>query len=321
LNSDIRKLPSDSQARKGRKSPTKPSTPRASSIVDSTDVGGSTTAVSFNEASSLSANLGESSREQRNSLQSSRLKRKPRQVAQKPSTRYWSEYDHPEDGSDEEGYYIYVDPDDTDITLIPFQKQLTSILLKAKNFFSSRKSEPKLRKQSSEFDPLLSATTLPKLPFPSADNDSDSDDASSTTSQSSGPYTHRLHSLYSDIPGVFHYHDPLIPLLISSMSLFFSTVLSLVLLVLNELGRNKAREEIDLITVFVSAISLAFAAAGFYGLVLRDHTGYARWLVAVLVFGLVVIVNAVLWVRLIGDLSRGGWNEREPVGLPPMETQ
>jgi hypothetical protein len=306
LNSDIRKLPSDGKTRKGRRSPTKPST-RANSIIDSTDIGGSTTAVSFNEASSLSATPGESSRP----------KRKPKQMPAKPTARYWSEYDHPEDGSEDEAYYIYVDPDDSDINLIPFKQTFVSIYVKVKTLWSRQRPEPKQDKQPSEFDPLLPTTTVPKLPYsyPSAENDSDSDDASSTTSDSSGPYTHRLHSLYSDIPGVFHYHDPLIPLLISAMSLFFSTVLSLVLLVLNELGRNKARQEIDLVTVFGSAISMAFAVAGFYGLVLRSQTGYTRWLVGILVFGLVLLVNAVLWARLIGDISKGRWIDSPSSGI------
>ncbi|OCK77591.1 hypothetical protein K432DRAFT_407171 [Lepidopterella palustris CBS 459.81] len=46
---------------------------------------------------------------------------------------YWNEYDHPEDGSDDEAYYIYVDPNAT--TTFPGQEALVKLVRKTKQLF------------------------------------------------------------------------------------------------------------------------------------------------------------------------------------------
>jgi len=109
-------------------------------------------------------------------------------------------------------------------------------------------------------------------------------------------------------PNILHPHDTDIDritwLIVSSMSLFFSITLSLVLLVLCEVGKHRAREEIDLVTLGGMIISLGFGITGLWGLVFRGKAGFTRWMVGVLVFGLVVLVNALLVTYLLGQLRK-----------------
>ena len=81
--------------------------------------------------------------------------------------RYWNEYDHPEDGSDDEAYFIYIDPNAT--TSLPGQESLTKWAQKTFRLF--RPGNPPERA------PLLSPTT-PTIPdSPTTDGDASSDEA------------------------------------------------------------------------------------------------------------------------------------------------
>jgi len=47
--------------------------------------------------------------------------------------RYWSEYDHPEDGSEDEGYYIYIDPNES--TKFPGQETVEKWYSTVRSYF------------------------------------------------------------------------------------------------------------------------------------------------------------------------------------------
>jgi hypothetical protein len=89
------------------------------------------------------------------------------------------------------------------------------------------------------------------------------------------------------------------------MSLFFSVTLSLVLLVLREVSKHKDREEVDIVSILGIIISLSFAVGGFWGLVLRGSAGFTRWMVGILVFGLILSVNVVLIGSIVTELRKG----------------
>ena len=81
--------------------------------------------------------------------------------------RYWNEYDHPEDGDDDEAYFIYIDPNAT--TSFPGQESL--IKWAQKTFRLFRFGNPP------EHAPLLSPTTPTISDSPTTDGDTSSDEA------------------------------------------------------------------------------------------------------------------------------------------------
>lgn len=252
--------------------------------------------------------------------------RRPPQIAKQ--TRYWSEYDHPEDSSDSDnGYYIYVDPNE-DTSWVPFRSTATKIFNGVSSLFCHGKVNRRAQNLDVESDPLLPTQVLPKSPL----FDGSLDDETTTSSSSSDEDDENLlapHILraYGTLPQKTAVYDPatappedtITALLTSSLSLFFSVTLSLVLLVLSATGRRNARGEIDIVVIVGVVVSLAFAAVGFWGMVRGRGVGLTRWAVAGLVFAAVVLGDGVLvgWVlsqfqkmpHLLDDGVQSGWNE------------
>ena len=245
-----------------------------------------------------------------------------------PPTRYWSEYDHPEDGSDgENGYFIYVDPNE-DMSWVPFRGTTTKIYNGIKSWFSP--TSPDERKDV-ESEPLLQRPEI----LPASDHllegsIDDTDDTDDTTSSSSSSDNQgsvavlRRHLNYGTLRSSTAIYDPstapaedtITVLLTSSLSLFFAVTLSLVLLVLSATGRHKARGEIDVVIVFGIIISLLFGTGGFWGLVRGSAQTLTRWAVGGLVFASVVLVNGLLVGWVIVQLREMDVSLNEAVGVP-----
>jgi hypothetical protein len=186
--------------------------------------------------------------------------------------------------------------------MFPFHDTFTNLFNRMKSLFISSSTEPNQSKsQPSEHDPLLPPATLPKDLFTDASE-------STSTSDDDSDFNNSSHYGTMFNPNTLHSHDTDIDritgLIVSSMSLFFSITLSLVLLVLCEVGKHRAREEIDLVTLGGMIISLGFGITGLWGLVFRGKAGFTRWMVGVLVFGLVVLVNSLLITYLLGQLRK-----------------
>jgi hypothetical protein len=227
-------------------------------------------------------------------------KRKRYNMAERKPLRYWSEYDYPEDEADDGAYYIYVDPE-SEGSIIPFQKSFNNLYNRIKSIFSKKHDDsvPK----NPEFDALLPQEVLPKNS--PAEYSLDSDTESSSDDGHSVMNLRRYDAICND-PGHHGSHnDRIISLLVSSMSLFFSVTLSLVLLVLREVSKHKDREEVDIVSILGIIISLSFAVGGFWGLVLRGSAGFTRWMVGILVFGLILSVNVVLIGSIVTELRKG----------------
>lgn len=317
LSKDIRKVPFAVEARRGQKGsispPSQPST-KAGTSTDTDGQGTSSTAIADSFTTSLPVTPLEGhdfarkpGRTIRYAPDNGRTGR-PSQIAKQ--TRYWSEYDHPEDGSDSDrGYYIYVDPNE-DTSWIPFRGAATAIVNGVTSFFCHRKGDRRARSVDVESDPLLRPQILPKSPLFDGSLDVETASSSSTSSSSDeddeallAPHILRA---YGTLPRKATVYDPLTAppedaitiLLASSLSLFFSLTLCLVLLLLSATGRRRARGEIDIVVIVGVIVSLAFAAVGFWGMVRGRGVGLTRWAVAGLVFAGVVLGDGVLvgWV-------------------------
>jgi hypothetical protein len=319
LSRDIRKIPSATKARSNRKRTASPMNRHFSTketSTDTDDVGTSSTAVGTG-ADSSATSLPTTPLESRDFPP--RATRKVRYAldhagAGQPKTpgplpRYWSEYDHPEDGSDDEnGYFIYVNPNE-DTNWMPFHGTANKLYSKMASWFSPSKTS---ERKGLESDPLLQPTQNLANKSNLLDGSFDDDDSTTSSSSSSDDEDDlslalmRSRRNYGTLGTSGAIHDPTIApvedtitmLLTSSLSLFFAVTLSFVLLVLSATARHKARGEIDVVVIFGVIISLLFGATGFWGLVRSHSQTLARWAVGGLVFASVVTVDGILvgWV-------------------------
>lgn len=214
---------------------------------------------------------------------------------------YWSEYNDPEDKADDD-YYIYVDPqDDASHWRFGYGK----IMSLFKHHKDRKESE------SDETARLLQHADLPK---PSSLEAAEQDPLSSqrpssissseTSSLMSREENRSAYGTFVYEPSFDSLNDNISPLLASSMALFLAMVLSVVLLVLRSVGRHRLREEVDGVVSIGIVISLAFGGLGAWGLVgYRPTTG--RWVVVVLTYGIVLVVDAILATRLLNDVRKG----------------
>jgi hypothetical protein len=300
LSVDIRKLPSSSEARRNRQTATRNGTASqsgsASSVVSAgEDTSGATTIVGSVDFLS-----------QEPPSASGRRARKPKPDWTKvggAGARYWSEYDHPEElgeDDDENGYYIYVNPDEPEESVIELVKDTFRTF---RRLFIKDKEK---RAEATEHDALLggrAAGVLPKIPFSEDDlnSSSSSEDEDEAHAAIRSQYGTFLRHEFQSHEGSDEY-DVITMTLFSAISLFFSTTISIVLLVLSAVGKHKAREEVDIVVSLGVFVSLAFALAGFWGLA-RQGAGWARWIAAAFIFGGVVVIDGILMAKLVGELK------------------
>jgi hypothetical protein len=230
--------------------------------------------------------------------------------------RYWSEYDNPESGDEDGGYFIYVNPDDEDETWIPFKNTWRAMYNGIRRRIWSRdqeeeeeqtvvaEAEPLLRPvlSASKSDMCGSTTDGYDSSTSSDDDDSDLDILMSSSSRRYGTLPVSAHASSSSADQSTA-HDSVSRLIASMVSLFFASTLSVVLLVLSAVGRRRARGEIDVVVLVGGIISVSFAIAGLCGMAAGREAGLARGLVAAAVFGSVVIVDGLLIGRLVRDVQ------------------
>jgi len=253
------------------------------------------------------------------------------------STRYWNEYDYPGDGdgsgTSDEGYYIYVDPNE-------------KIQWPGAGLFQRLKALFKGRKQASEKDdeeaanllpdsPLIPTSTqgngkLPQSPTSPTSASSPDDDSSSTSeTDTTGAGTRTINrwgqrqrkrqsepttygtiignsALIAPPPYAAPTRRPTIRL--STVSLCASLALMITITVLAATGRHKQQGEVDAGIVFGVVASLAFGLVGILAAIAgaREVPGdysWVRWSLIWGCFGAVCVGCGVLLGWVLGSFG------------------
>ncbi|KAE9985915.1 hypothetical protein EG328_006755 [Venturia inaequalis] len=314
LNRDIRKVPEAIPLHR-RKSNQIPNTSNKTSTESEYDHTGSSTAVATGESSVTSgppspvqssgfgdrlAN-GPSRKKKKVSYHQDALLKDTSNL-KVPENRYWNEYDHPEDGSDDEnGYYIYMDPNATNKW--PGQGMVENIFARFKSLFITPKPEDEESRGLLSEHFASDASTSPT----SSDDDMQVPSAPSPakrrqrrlTQSSSGAYgTFNTISVPSlDIAST--QHSP--RMLIMTLSFTASTIITFIIAILAATGRKKLIDEVDVGIVLGVVFSLLFALVGMVSVVtIQEQIGFVKWSVIGIVFSAICVADGVM----IGDLVR-----------------
>jgi hypothetical protein len=257
----------------------------------------------------------------------------PREQRTTSTTRYWNEYDYPGDGdgsgTSDEGYYIYVDPNEK------IQWPGAGLLQRLKALFKGRK--PATEKDDEESAALLPDPALPPTAkqggrqpqSPTSPTSASSlDDASSSNSETdtTGPGAHTLNrwgqrqrQRHPDTTayGTVSQNTALAApppyarrpsLRLSTVSLCASLALLITITVLAATGRHRQQGEVDAGIMFGVAASLAFALVGMLAAVAGarvvpgDYT-WVRWSLIGGCFGGVCVGCGVLLGWVLGSFG------------------
>lgn len=314
LNRDIRKLP-DAIPLHRRKSNQIQSTSNKTSTESEYDHTGSSTAVATGESSVTSGpaspmensgfgDLGENgpSRKKKKVSYHQDALLKDSSKRKVPDTRYWNEYDHPEDGSDDEnGYYIYMDPNATNKW--PGQETVENIFAKVKSLFVTPKPEDEesrgLLSQHFPSDASTSPTSSDDdMQAPSKPLDAKKRPRQRTQGPSVTYGTLNDISIPSlDIASA----HPSPRLLIMTLSFTASTIITFIIGILAATGKKKLMGEVDVGIVLGVVASLLFALVGMVSVVtIQEHIGFVKWAMIGIVFSAICIADGVM----VGDLVR-----------------
>jgi hypothetical protein len=267
LSRDIRKLPPATPKRTSSASATEGNSPvngaasTGSSVMGTTD--GTTTAVGTSRNPSMGNGDSEVPAPPLRAFRNKRRREYPEATPQ-VQAKYWSEYDHPEDGSDAgDAYVIYVDPNERSSISIFFEK-LSKV-------FS--------RKPKDEDENLLSPTTT-------HDDESSSDEdarlLSARKPKSYGSIGSRpnLQHRHSQSMYVQPYDNSQLLPQFAAVSLVASLVILVVAYLLAATGRHKLATEVDAGVIFAIVSSLVFAIVGVAALWRERDLGWISWGVA-----------------------------------------
>jgi hypothetical protein len=252
------------------------------------------------------------------------------------TTRYWNEYDFPGDGdgsgTSDEGYYIYVDPNEK------IEWPGTGLIQRIKALFKGRKAtSEKDDEESAAFlpDSPLTQTAIqggkqPQSPTSPTSASSPNDDSSSTSeTDTTGAHTHTLNRwgkdqrqrqrepttygtmtryMASAAPPSYAAptHRPAIRL--STVSLSASLALLITITVLAATGRHKQQGEVDAGILFGVVTSLAFGLVGMLAAIARarevpgDYT-WMRWSLIGACFGVICVGCGVLLGWVLGGFG------------------
>lgn len=222
--------------------------------------------------------------------------RKKRRRSYKPAaspqeSRYWSEYDHPEDeDGDANAYTIYIDPNEKS----------------SFDAFFERLGQMFRRNRTGEEEPLLDTGDS----TPKDDETSDEEDgaAARPRQKSYGALTRTTSRMVSQTSRARTLHDleDQTSSNVTSMThvrticYVASLVVLLVAFILASTGKNKLRYEVDFGVIFAVSSSLFFAIVGFASL-LREHgVSYTAWAIGTLVLVMDAIGSGGLLAWVLG---------------------
>ncbi|KAK5127372.1 hypothetical protein LTR85_006711 [Meristemomyces frigidus] len=271
LSRDIRKLPP-------------PAIPRGSSTADVTPssrgsvngVTDSTTAVETTRSDSVMVPEELDVPPARSFRKKRRRGYPPPQQPARIEQRYWSEYDHPEDGSDDGGdaYVIYIDPNE--------KSTLDTLFDRLGGLFGRRKS-------SGDEEGLLTEASSIK------DDESSSDEAPAPIAGAPRQRSYgtirpasATHTIRYIAPPATSRTRPSMPHM-TPICYVASLVILMMAYILAMTGRRKSAYEVDFGVIFAIASSLFFAVVGFGCLLRLPHVSYPVWGLGIFV----LIVDAV----------------------------
>jgi hypothetical protein len=290
LRRDIRKLPPATARRPTSGNATGTGSPatavttasNGSSVVGTTD--GTTTAVGTSRNPSMGYGDDEVTAPPLRAFRKKRRRDFP-EASPQPQAKYWSEYDHPEDGSDAgDAYVLYIDPNERS----PFE------------LFFDKLARLFSRKSKSEDDDLLSSPSV----IHDDDDESSSDEASRLNSRKPKSYgampAFRAQPQRAYDQGVQgHDQSQLLPQF-AAVSLVASLVILVVAYLLAATGRHKLATEVDAGVVFAIASSLVFAIVGVAALWREHNVKVITWAVAGGVFAVDAVGSAGLLAWVLG---------------------
>jgi hypothetical protein len=225
--------------------------------------------------------------------------------AELPPTKYWSEYDHPEDGSgDENGYYIYVDQNASDKFL--GQETFEYVYNKLKEILHKTKQSPL---DDEEARPRLS----PHPDDAQSSSPTDSEDEplkqhwlrqASYGAISRDASANRRFSKYSTTldpttATAIATPEPSHRQVLASLALSASAIICVIVATLAATGRKKLRGEVDAGVLFGVVASLFFALVGMVSvLTSRESMSLIKWFFVSAVFIAICVADGALigWV-------------------------
>lgn len=257
LSTDIRKLPPPIARRSNSAAETSGNSQSTTSNASVMGVTDSTTAVEGMQSSAASEVADQL---EAPPISSFRKKRKRPYAPLPPKQTYWSEYDHPEDGSDNgDAYVIYIDPNETS-TISKFFGKISRIFV--------RRSEAE--------DSTLTSPTTP-----------DDDETSSDEEASIIPRRKSQHGLsYGTLPQhsrsdrALQGHRHRIPHL-TAICLVASMTILVVAYILAMTGKHKLARQVEAGVLFSIVSSLIFAVIGVVSLLGQRGLGWIPWTVAI----------------------------------------
>ena len=300
LDRDIRKLPSPAVHRNASTSGTPNSNGSVNGATDSTTAVESLRSTSAAPPKDLDNPPARSFRKKRRRGHAEQ--QQPQQHQQQRSQgRYWSEYDHPEDGSDAGGdpYVIYIDPNE--------KSSLERLFDRIGALLSRRK------RREGEEEGLLTSDPASPTQDESSDDETDTNTPTSRRAPKSygTPSSRQHHSGPRGLTGPAdpspfvntrpkpQHKGPLAPQL---TPVCFAASLSILLMayILATTGRKKERYEVDFGVLFAIASSLFFSVVGFAGLLRFQEVSWPAWSVGMAVLVLDVVGSGGLLAWMLG---------------------
>ncbi|KAK5724332.1 hypothetical protein LTR15_004377 [Elasticomyces elasticus] len=281
LDRDIRKLPPPAMKRT-------PSSANRTPTSNGSNHGAtdSTTAVETTRSNSTVPELDTPT------LRSFRKKRRrnhPHGAAQPPQQKYWSEYDHPEDGEASEAYVIYMDPNQ--------KSAFETVFDKLGGLFSRPQ-------KIDEEEALLNGDATPKDSETSDDEDETNTVKPRVRSYGTIRQSSRATSSnqrIADLETQAHSHSPKASMPhFTAISYVASLVVLFVAYILAATGRHKLRYQVDFGVIFAICSSLIFAIAGFASLLRQQDVSYLAWTVGIIVLVVDAIGSGGLLAWMLG---------------------
>ncbi|KAF2766401.1 SPX domain-containing protein [Teratosphaeria nubilosa] len=277
LDRDIRKLPP----------PMKRAPSSAAESASRTPTSGSSTNGVTDNTTAVETSRSVSDELEAPAIRSFRKKRRrayPQQQArQEPQSRYWSEYDHPEEGSEnDDAFVIYVDPNARSLFDTFFEK--------LSNLFTRR-------------DPEKEAL-LREPPHTPRDDGSSSDEEGEAT-----PVRRSYGAIESQDPRAAanaletqlsrSQTSASVPQIVG-ICFAASLAILIVACILASTGKRKFSREVNFGVIFATASSLLFSMIGFASLLRTRHVPMLAWMIGVLVLVADVVGSGVLLAWMLG---------------------
>ena len=309
LKQDIRKVPTSPKAPKGRKSkgrstPEESSTRHTSVSASSTRNGvssggfsalrGESSATSAPEFLATTTLEGSKKKKRRRSNRKQMFQKRLNEPAQPGYGRYWNEFDDGSEGSQDEAYTIFVDPNAS--YSIPGAAAMGKVFrslysnTKASKATISKWLRSSQKTRRGEQRPLMDGERSPSI----ADSDLSGVESATRHVKTS------LRRRYSTFPALSQLPAVRASLFRSCVASFASSIILLVVAaILVTTGRRKAAKSVDAGVIIGVVSSLGFALMGVGSMLRRqDHIGWVHKAVVYLLFVCVVLASGILLAAL-----------------------